>query len=59
MSGEDIMQELRILGVADVAEAIAFRRLYKAVFGIEKSLEDILKYQSIETRTGESGKRCG
>jgi PAS domain S-box-containing protein/putative nucleotidyltransferase with HDIG domain len=41
LSGEDIMIEARILAVADVVEAMASHRPYRAALGIEKALDEI------------------
>jgi len=41
LSGEDILLEARILGVADVVEAMASHRPYRPAIGIEKALEEI------------------
>ncbi len=41
LSGEDILLEARILGVADVVEAMASHRPYRPALGIEKALEEI------------------
>lgn len=40
--GEDMLIESRILGVADVVEAMASHRPYRAALGIDKALEEIL-----------------
>ena len=41
LSGEDIIIEARILAVADVVEAMASHRPYRAALGIDKALEEI------------------
>ncbi|MCU0847711.1 MAG: response regulator [Spirochaetes bacterium] len=41
LRGEDIMIEARILAVADVVEAMASHRPYRAALGIEKALNEI------------------
>ncbi len=41
LSGEDILLEARILGVADVVEAIASHRPYRPARGIDKALDEI------------------
>ena len=41
LSGEEILMEARILGVADVVEAMASHRPYRATLGIDKALEEI------------------
>ena len=43
LSGEDILLEARILGVADVVEAIASHRPYRPARGIDKALDEILQ----------------
>ena len=42
LSGKQILTEAKILGVADVVEAIAFHRPYRQALGIDKALEEIL-----------------
>jgi putative two-component system response regulator len=41
LSGEDILIEARIIGVADVVEAMATQRPYRAAFGLDLALEEI------------------
>jgi putative nucleotidyltransferase with HDIG domain len=41
LGGEDILLEARILGVADVVEAMASHRPYRPALGIEKALQEI------------------
>jgi PAS domain S-box-containing protein/putative nucleotidyltransferase with HDIG domain len=41
LSGKDITLEARILAVADVVEAMASHRPYRAALGIEKALDEI------------------
>ena len=41
LSGEDILPEARILGLADVVEAMASNRPYRPALGINKALEEI------------------
>jgi putative nucleotidyltransferase with HDIG domain len=43
LSGEAILLEARILGVADVVEACCSRRCYRPALGLEKALEEIQK----------------
>jgi len=43
LSGEDILLEARVLGVADVVEAMASHRPYRPALGIDKALEEISK----------------
>lgn len=47
LSGEDILLEARILGVADVVEAMASHRPYRAALGIDKALEEISKNKGV------------
>ena len=41
LSGEKILLEAKILGVADVVEAMASHRPYRPAFGIEKALKEV------------------
>lgn len=41
LKGEDILLESRIIGVADVVEAMASHRPYRAALGIDKALQEI------------------
>ena len=43
LTGEDIILEAKILGVADVIEAMSSHRPYRPSLGIEKALEEIVK----------------
>jgi len=43
LSGDDILKEAKILGVADVVEAMASNRPYRPALGIEKALQEIEK----------------
>ena len=43
MKGDKILLEARILGVADVVEAMSSHRPYRPALGIEKALEEISK----------------
>jgi PAS domain S-box-containing protein len=47
LSGEKILIEARILGVADVVEAISSHRPYRPALGIGKALEEISKNRGI------------
>ncbi|MCL4367609.1 MAG: HD domain-containing protein [Actinobacteria bacterium] len=47
LSGEQIIAEARILGVADVIEAMSSHRPYRAALGIEASLKEISQNRSI------------
>ena len=43
LEGDKILMEARILSVADVVEAMASHRPYRAALGIEAALEEIKK----------------
>jgi len=45
--GDDILPEARILGVADVVEAICRHRPYRPASGIDKALKEISQYRDI------------
>jgi len=47
LSDGDIVPEARILGVADVVEAMSSHRPYRAALGIDKALEEIAKNRGI------------
>ena len=47
LPGKDILLEAKILGVADVVEAMASHRPYRPSLGSEKALEEILKNRGI------------
>jgi len=47
LSGEEILLEARILGVADVVEAMASHRPYRPALGIDKALEEIAQNRGI------------
>ncbi|RKY95842.1 MAG: hypothetical protein DRQ06_02825 [Candidatus Hydrothermota bacterium] len=47
LKGDEILLEARILGVADVVEAMASHRPYRPAMGIDKALEEIKKYSGI------------
>lgn len=47
LKGEDILLEARIIGVADVVEAMSSHRPYRPALGIDKALEEILKNKGI------------
>lgn len=47
LSGPDIILEARILGVADVVEAMASHRPYRRSLGIEPALEEIFRNRGI------------
>ena len=45
--GDDILPEARILGVADVVEAICRHRPYRPASGIDKALKEISQYSGV------------
>jgi response regulator RpfG family c-di-GMP phosphodiesterase len=45
LSGQDLLLESRILAVADVVEAMASHRPYRAALGIEMALREITEHQ--------------
>jgi HD-GYP domain-containing protein (c-di-GMP phosphodiesterase class II) len=47
LSGEDILLEARILGVADVVEAMASHRPYRPSLGIETALAEISQQRGV------------
>lgn len=47
LKGEDILLEARIIGVADVVEAMSSHRPYRPARGIDKALEEISKNKGI------------
>ena len=47
LSGEDIIMEARILGVADVVDAMASHRPYRAALGINKALAEISQNKGV------------
>ncbi|MFQ6083458.1 MAG: PAS domain S-box protein [Candidatus Aminicenantia bacterium] len=47
LSGEEIILEARILGVADVVEAMASHRPYRPAQGIDKALEEISQNRGV------------
>ena len=47
LSGDDIALDARIIGVADVVEAITSYRPYRPALGIKKALEEISKNRDI------------
>jgi PAS domain S-box-containing protein/putative nucleotidyltransferase with HDIG domain len=47
LKGEEILLEARILGVADVVEAMASHRPYRPALGIEEALEEIHRNRNI------------
>jgi putative nucleotidyltransferase with HDIG domain len=47
ISGADIILEARILGVADVVEAMASHRPYRVALGIDQALEEISRNREI------------
>ncbi|MFQ5861629.1 MAG: HD domain-containing phosphohydrolase [Candidatus Brocadiales bacterium] len=47
LSGDEIILESRILGVADVVEAMASPRSYRPALGIDKALEEISRNRGV------------
>jgi HD-GYP domain-containing protein (c-di-GMP phosphodiesterase class II) len=47
LKGDEIIMEARIIAVADVVEAMASHRPYRASLGIEAALEEIEKNKGI------------
>ncbi|MCK4309468.1 MAG: PAS domain S-box protein [Candidatus Atribacteria bacterium] len=47
LKGEKILLEAKIIGVADVAEAMSSHRPYRPAFGIDKALEEISQNRGI------------
>jgi HD-GYP domain-containing protein (c-di-GMP phosphodiesterase class II) len=47
LSGEEILLEARILGVADVVEAMASHRPYRSARGIDQALEEISQNKGV------------
>jgi putative two-component system response regulator len=47
LSGEDILLEARILGVADVVDAISSHRPYRPSLGIQKALDEISQNKGV------------
>ena len=47
LAGKDIILEAKIIGVADVVEAMASHRPYRPSLGIEKALEEISQKRGI------------
>ena len=47
LSGDDILLEAKIIGVADAIEAIASHRPYRPALGLEKALEEVSEKKGI------------
>jgi PAS domain S-box-containing protein len=47
LSGHDIIQEAKILAVADVVEAISSHRPYRPALGIDQAMAEISRYQGV------------
>ncbi|GAB6270178.1 MAG: hypothetical protein STSR0003_00170 [Smithella sp.] len=47
LKGDDILLESRIIGVADVIEAMSSHRPYRPAMDIEMALEEIAKFRDI------------
>ena len=45
LAGESILLEARTLGIADVVEAMSYRRSYRPALGINKALKEIVQYR--------------
>jgi HD-GYP domain-containing protein (c-di-GMP phosphodiesterase class II) len=54
LKGNEIILEARIMAVADVVEAMASHRPYRAALGIESALEEIEKNKGILYDTTEA-----
>jgi len=47
LTGDSIMLEAKIISVADVVEAISFKRPYRPALGVDEAIDELLKYKSI------------
>jgi len=47
LSGEDILLEARVIGVADVIEAMSSHRPYRPAMGVDKAFEEIQKNRGV------------
>jgi putative two-component system response regulator len=47
LSGSEILLEARILGVADVVEAMATHRPYRAALGIDQAMDELILNQGV------------
>jgi len=47
LNGEKILLEAKIIGIADVVEAMSSHRPYRPALGIDKALEEISQYKGI------------
>lgn len=47
LAGEDILLEARILGVADVIEAMSSHRPYRPALGVERALEEVSQNRNV------------
>lgn len=47
LKGDEVSLEARIIGVADVVEAMSSHRPYRAALGLESAIEEITKYRGI------------
>jgi len=45
LSGDEIVLEARILGVADVVEAMATHRPYRSAFGVDEALAEVARHR--------------
>ena len=47
LAGRNILLEARLLGVADVVEAMSHRRSYRSPLGVDKALKEILRNKGV------------
>lgn len=47
LKGEEILEEARILGVADVVESMAFFRPYRPSIGIDEAIEELQRHSGV------------
>ena len=47
LAGRNILLEARILGIADVVEAMSHRRSYRSALGLDKALEEIWRNKGV------------
>ena len=55
LKGEEILLEARILGVADVMEAMCSHRPYRASLGLAETLDELTRNQRDSLRCGRRG----
>ncbi len=51
IKGDEILLEAKIIGVADVVEAMSSHRPYRPALGIDKALEEIIQYNHLFSRS--------